>query len=117
MGLKYLAELLNQSNPKINIEMILPLLQKQKLNVYESLDDFIAYLSKKSITVSTIRLYFNGVKSYFEYNDVDIVPNKFRRRVKMPKYYPDPEEPLTMQDIREMLINAEMKGWHAILCY
>jgi hypothetical protein len=84
----------------LNVETIIPSLQKLKLNVYEIL---VAYLSKKSIAIQSLRLYFNAVKSYFEFNDIDIVPNKFRKRVKMPKYYPEPGEPLTISDIREML--------------
>ncbi len=73
------------------------------MNVYEILNGFVAYLSKKSNAIQSLRLYFNAFKSYFEFNDIDIVPNKFRKRVKMPKYYPEPGEPLTISDIREML--------------
>jgi integrase len=44
-----------------------------------------------------------AVRSYLEYYDIDIVPSKFRRRVKMPRSYDDPEEPLSLSDIRELL--------------
>lgn len=43
------------------------------------------------------------MRSFLEFQDVDIVPSKFRRRVKVPKYYPDAEEPLTLSDIRALL--------------
>ncbi|MPZ08573.1 MAG: tyrosine-type recombinase/integrase, partial [Nitrososphaeraceae archaeon] len=38
-----------------------------------------------------------------EYNDIDISNSKFKRKVKMPKAYPDQEEPLSLTDIRELL--------------
>jgi hypothetical protein len=44
-----------------------------------------------------------AIRSYLEYNDIDISISKFKRKVKMPKSYPDPEEPLTLSDIRELL--------------
>ena len=44
-----------------------------------------------------------AVRSFLMYYDIDIVPSKFRRRVKMPKSYLDPEEPLSLSDIRDLL--------------
>jgi integrase len=56
----------------------------------------------------------SAVKSYLEFNDIDIVPSKFRRRVKVPKYYPDQEEPLTLTDIRHLL---EFNSNHRLRTY
>lgn len=44
-----------------------------------------------------------AVRSFLMYFDIDIVPGRFKRRVKMPKSYADPEEPLSLSDIRELL--------------
>lgn len=35
--------------------------------------------------------------------EIDIVPSKFKRRVKMPRFYSDPEEPLSLSDVRVLL--------------
>jgi integrase len=51
----------------------------------------------------SLKTHVSIVRSYLEFNDIDIVHSKFRRRVKIPKYYPDQEEPLTLSDIRELL--------------
>lgn len=63
-----------------------------KTNVYELLDQFVSYLSQLNIAVASTKLYIAAVRSFLEYNDIDIVPSKFKRRVKTPKYYPDQEE-------------------------
>jgi hypothetical protein len=35
-----------------------------------------------------------AVRSYLAYYDIDIIPSKFKRKVKMPKMYREDEEPL-----------------------
>jgi integrase len=82
---------------------IIPFLAKGKINVYELLDQFVSYLTQQNITVKSLTLYMAAVRSFLEYYDVGIVPSKFRRRVKMPKLYDDPEEPLSLSDIRDLL--------------
>jgi integrase len=84
-------------------DTIIQALQNQKVNVYELLEHFVSYLSDKRITVASLRLYVNAIKSFLEFFDIDIVPNRFRRRVKMPKYHADEEEPLSLIDIRDLL--------------
>ncbi|MGC1135097.1 MAG: site-specific integrase, partial [Nitrososphaeraceae archaeon] len=100
-GLVHFAEYLKPR--KQTPDSIIAPLQTGKLNVYELLDQFVSYLSQQSISVPSIRLYLAAVKSYLEYNDIDISSSKFKRRVKIPKFHPDPEEPLSIQDIRELI--------------
>ncbi|MGH9923807.1 MAG: tyrosine-type recombinase/integrase, partial [Nitrososphaeraceae archaeon] len=106
-GLKHFADFLKTVSPKKDSRLtpnsIISLLQNQRINTYELLDQFVSYLSKKNIAVRSVTLYIAAVRSYLEFSDIDIVPNRFRRRVKMPKFYPDPEEPLSLSDIRDLL--------------
>ena len=44
-----------------------------------------------------------GLRSYLAYYDIDVVPSKFERKVKMPKAYREDEEALDVQDIRKSL--------------
>jgi integrase len=74
-----------------------------KINVYELLDGFVSYLSKQKVSPATLKIYIAIVRSFLEYYDIDISNSKFKRKVKLPKYYPDPEEPLTLADIRTLL--------------
>jgi integrase len=84
-------------------DTIIPLLTEGKINVYELLDHFVTYLINEGVKPLSLKVYVSVVRSFLEYFDVDIVPSKFRRRVKVPRFYPDVEEPLTLTDIRTLL--------------
>jgi site-specific recombinase XerD len=80
---------------------IISSVKEGKANQYELLDQFVSYLTNHGIAPLSLKVYVSAVRSFLEFQDIDIVPSKFRRRVKVPKYYPDQEEPLTLTDIRE----------------
>lgn len=97
--------------------IILPL-SKEELNIYELLDSFISYLVLQKLSIPTIKLYMTAVRSYLAYHDIDIVPSKFKRRVKMPKAYREDEEALDVQDIRNILLvctNRRLKAYILVL--
>jgi integrase len=113
-ALTHFAEFLKPKTP----DTIIPQLSRGKINVYELLDQFVSYLSKQNITVTSLKLYVAAIRSYLEYNDIDISISKFKRKVKMPKSYPDPEEPLTLPDIRKLLQfcdNARLRCYLLVL--
>ena len=63
-------------------------------------------------------LYLAAVKSYFGYYDIDVIPAKFRRRVKMPKLPREDEEPLDSKDIRNIFLhcnNRRLKSFLLVL--
>ena len=65
------------------------------------LDNFITYeLNKQGLqklTPQTIMAHLIGIKSYLAYYDIDIIPSKFKRKVKLPKTAREDEEPLDIQ--------------------
>lgn len=124
IGLSYLEEFLH--NKQLNSEVIIPLLkgqgqqqqqQKQFNDVYELLDQFVSYLRQNNPNLSntSIKLYVVSVRSYLEYFDIDIVPSKFRRRVKMPKLYKEDELPLDIADVRNLLVQCHNRRLKAFL--
>ncbi|MGH9984427.1 MAG: tyrosine-type recombinase/integrase [Nitrososphaeraceae archaeon] len=103
---------------RLDIETIIPMLQNQQIKVYELLDNFVAYLTQRNISIPSVKLYVAAVRSYLEYNEIDIVFSKFRRRVKMPKHYRDEEQPIDTQDIRKLLLkcnNRRLKAYILLL--
>jgi hypothetical protein len=76
------------------VETTLNLLLRGELNVYELLENFIANLmsTNPNLAPTSIRLYVAAVRSYLAYYDIDIIPSKFRRKVRMPKVYREDEE-------------------------
>ncbi|MGB6590889.1 MAG: tyrosine-type recombinase/integrase, partial [Candidatus Nitrosopolaris sp.] len=117
-GLINFQRFLSQKYHNYNLETILKPLLKDKINRYELLDSFISYLQISNLTPSSIKLYMASVRSYLAYNDVDIIPSKFKRKVKMPKSYREDEEALDTSDIRKILLacnNMRLKTYLLIL--
>jgi integrase len=119
-GLVHFQRFLLQTYPDYNLETVLGPLAENKIDIYELLDSFISYLqtSNATLTPSSIQLYMASVRSYFAYNDVDIIPSKFKRKVKMPKSYHEDEEPLDVSDIRKILLacnNRRLKTYLLVL--
>jgi integrase len=121
-GLRHFQAFLDQkySTQDNSAEALLNLLSKGEVNVYELLDDFIAILISINphLTPASIRLYVAAVRSYLAYYDIDVIPTKFRRKVRMPKLYRVDEEPLDVQDIRNILLscnNRRLKAYLLIL--
>ena len=100
-GLIHFEQFLEQKYPQYNIETILKPLSNSELDIYVILDEFVSYLVNPTLklTSNTIKLYIAAVRSYLAYYDIDVIPSKFRRKVKMPKLYREDEEPLDVSDI------------------
>ena len=111
-GLNHFADFLR--GEKQTPDAIITSVKEGKINQYELLDRFVSYLSKQAVAASSLKSYIAVIRSYLEYNDVDISNSKFKRKVKMPKVYPDQEEPLTLSDIRQLL---EYNSNHRLRAY
>jgi len=98
-------------------ETILQALVKNKENVYELLEGFVSYLmeTRVGLTPKSILLYITAARSYFAYYDIDVIPSKFRRKVRLPKLYREDEEPLDASDIRTMLLSCNSRRLKILL--
>ena len=81
-----LIHLHNFVNPKNTIETILGLIKTGQMDVYDLLESFISNRRKKA-SIRTTRLNVAVLKSYLDYHDIDIIPAKFKRKVKVPKLH------------------------------
>lgn len=79
----------NRFDSKYNVDSIIDLISSNQISVYELLDNFVSFESiDKSLKKSrpqSIKTYLAGIKSYFAYYDIDVIPSKFKRKVKVPK--------------------------------
>lgn len=101
-----------------SLETIISVVSKQEINLYELLDKFVSFLISLNLSVPSIKLYMAGLRSYLAYYDIDVVPSKFKRKVKMPKAYREDEEPIDVKDIRNILLvcnNRRLKAYILIL--
>jgi integrase len=107
-GLMHFQRFLKQKHPQYNIETVLKSLANNELDIYVILDEFVSYLIDKTLNLASnsIKLCIVAVRSYLAYYDIDILPSKFRRKVKMPKMYREGEEPLDAPDIRKIMLSC-----------
>lgn len=100
-----------------NVESILKPITNGQVNVYDLLDNFVAHLLTKNLSPNAISLYVAAIRSYLGYCDIDVVPSRFKRKVRMPKRLREEAEPLDASDIRKILLscsNRRLKSY--LLC-
>ncbi len=71
--------------------------------------------TRVGLTPKSILLYITAARSYFAYYDIDVIPSKFRRKVRLPKLYREDEEPLDASDIRTMLLSCNSRRLKILL--
>jgi integrase len=91
-----------------------------KINLYTLLDEFVSHLLSINVnlTPNSIKLYVAAIRSFLAYHDIDVVPSKFKRKVKMPKIYREDEEAIDISDIRKILLscnNRRLKTYLLVL--
>jgi len=126
---KFNDYIIKRYNGKYDIQTILPVLlqsnqsknkNKERIDVYDLIDAFINYLQTETrngpnLTPKTISVYITAVKSYLQYNDVDILSAKFKNKVVLPTLYRTDEAALDANDIRVILNNCSNRRLKAYL--
>ena len=112
----------NRFDGEHNIDSIIDLISSNQINVYELLDNFVSFESiNKSLGKNkpqSIKTHLIGIKSYFAYYDIYIIPSKYKRKVKLPRVHKEKEEPIDATDIRKILLscnNRRLKTYLLIL--
>ena len=118
-GLIHLQRFLHSRfNGEHNIDSVIDLILNNQLNVYELIDNFVFYEVSKDQDKNkpqSIKAHLIGIKSYFAYYEIDIIPSKFKRKVKMPKTLVEKEEPIDAADIRKILLSCNNRRLKAYL--
>jgi integrase len=113
-GIVYFSSFLTYKGVNHTPQTILEPLGKNEINVYELFDGFVAFLVSTRLSIPTIRLHVAAIRSYLAYHDIDVLPSKFKRKVRMPKLYREDEEPIDAEDIRKILLacnNRRLKSY------
>jgi integrase len=118
-GLFHFHNFLQRQYPSLTLESIIETVLKEQINIYTLFDNFVNYLvTEKKLSPNSISLYVAAIRSYFAYRDVDVVPAKFKRKVRLPKHFREEEVPLDAADIRKILLscnNRRLKAYLLIL--
>ena len=119
VGLVHFAHFLSELKTPYTLDEIVDALSQEgasALNIYDLLEDYVYYLMRtRKLAPRSIRLYTNAVRSYFAYYDIDVVPSKFKRKVKIPKINRYDEEAIDISDIRNILNSTSNKRLKAYL--
>jgi integrase len=123
-GLKYFQLYLSATG-KHTLQTIIKPLSNNKINVYQLFDSFVAYLlnviseeTHHKLSKQSINLYIAAVRSYLAYQDIDLIPAKFKRKVRVPKIGREDELAIDATDIRKILLacnNRRLKIYLLIL--
>ena len=117
-GIIYFSSFMIQRDLNHTVETILEPLGRNEINLYQLFDGFVAFLLSSGLSIPSIRLYVAAMRSYFAYHDIDVIPSKFKRKVRMPKLYREDEQPIDAEDIRKILLscnNRRMKAYLLVL--
>jgi integrase len=63
----------------------------------------------------TLDNYMVAARSYFQYNDIDISPAKFKYKISMPPIYREDEQAIDSTDIKEILNHCTIRRLKAYL--
>jgi integrase len=119
-GLIHFQKYVVKTYPRYNIETILEPLLRDEIDLYEILEGFVLYMTSTNpdLTPNSMKVYMASIRSYLAYYAIDVVPARFKRRVKMPKVCREDEEPLDASDIRNILLvcnNRRLKAYLLVL--
>lgn len=98
-------------NDSYDSNNIVDAITQNKINVYNLLDSFVSYIQSVKVGISSksIVAYMAGLRSYFGYHDIDIIPSRFKKKVFVPVVYREDEEPIDASDIRNLLLSCNSK--------
>jgi integrase len=128
-GLDYLNDFIEQNYKGYNIQTILPELllssknKNKKIDLYKLLNGFVHYLQHDTtnghdLAPASLNLYMTAARSYFQYNDIDVSPTKFKYKVSLPTVYHEDQQAIDANDIKNILNhcnNRRLKAYLLIL--
>ena len=83
---------------------IITKINKGSEDPYDILSGYVTYLQTScNLSTLTLKLRIITAKNFLEYYDVDISPRKFKLKVKIPKVVRQSKEPLSKEDITDIL--------------
>ena len=71
--------------------------------------------TNEGISPRTVNMYMTAIRSYLAYYNIDVLPSRFKRRVKMPKLYREDEKAVDSTDIRKLLLNCNNRRLKTLL--
>ena len=91
-------------NYEINIDRLMQQLKNKEYDPYDILNDFCVFLQNNyNLSSVSFRDKIITVKTFLEYNDIEISPRKFKLKVRFPKAVLRHKEAIDKEDIVKIL--------------
>jgi integrase len=119
-GLKHFSEFLDSEyGHLVTIGNIIDKIKTNEIDLYIVINKFVSYLAAiGKLTNRTVNGYVAAIRTYLQFHDIDIIPQKFKNRVPIPKEYHEEEQAIDHEDIREILkacTNRRLKTYLYVL--
>ena len=102
--LSLFEKFLEIENSSMNADRLIQKLKNKELDPYDVLNDFCLFIQNNyNISSITFRDKITTVKTFFEYNDIEISPRKFKVKVRFPKTVFKHKEAIDKEDIIKIL--------------
>src|SRR5215207_3625901 len=91
-------------NYKINLDKLIQKLKSKEYDPYDIINEFCVFLQdNRNLSNITFRDKIITVKTFLEYNDIEISPRKFKLKVRFPKTVLRNKEAIDKEDIIKIL--------------
>src|SRR4051794_32936001 len=104
--LKIFNAFLSKEYDGISIENLLEKIKDGTIDTYSVLSKYSAEQKKCNLSSTTIKQRIVTIKNFFEYNDIEISPRKFKLKVRLPKVVRKNKEAVSKEDIADILNNC-----------
>ena len=91
-------------NKKLNVDKLIQQLKNGELDPYDILNDYCLFIQNNyNVSSITFRDKITTVKTFLEFNDIEISPRKFKVKVRYPKTIFKNKEAIDKDDIIKIL--------------
>jgi len=91
-------------NYKINLDKLIQKLKSKEYDPYDIINEFCVFLQdNRNLSSISFREKIITVKTFLEYNDIEITPRKFKLKVRFPKTIFRHKEAIDKEDIIKIL--------------
>jgi integrase len=87
----------------LDVDSLLVKIKNGSQDPYNILNYYASYLRNRNVSALTLKQRVVTVKNFFEYYDIDLIPRRFKLKVKLPKVIKKKKEALSKEDIIEIL--------------
>jgi integrase/recombinase XerD len=106
-----------KANEAASIDELVKSIKDNKIDIYDSLDRMVTFLTKNDKAPKSINAYVSGVRAFLAYSDISISEHKFRAKVPMPKQYEVSTDKIpTREELQKLFLHSSLKVKALVSC-